>query len=82
MPGETTNLTEPIEIHRLKARLVFKDGDVKMVQGVREVFVILDGEQVSDSCDGIPQLGKLVLIGRGLKGIDFETSLLHTLQNI
>ncbi|KAI2469379.1 cobW-domain-containing protein [Annulohypoxylon bovei var. microspora] len=81
VPGETTNPKEPIEIHRLKSRLVFKDGNVKMVQGVREVFEIFDGEQTSSQRDGIPQIGKLVLIGRGTQGIDFERSLLIALQD-
>ncbi|KAF5248102.1 hypothetical protein FAUST_509 [Fusarium austroamericanum] len=31
------------EIHRSKGRLVFANGDVKMLQGVREVFEINDG---------------------------------------
>ena len=65
----------------MKARLVFDGGDVKMVQGVREVFVIVDGEQVPSPHDGISQVGKLVLIGRGVKEIDFETSLLQALQD-
>ena len=43
MPGQHQEV--PIEIHRLKARLVFKNGDVKLVQGVREVFEIFDGEK-------------------------------------
>ncbi|KAK6957800.1 hypothetical protein Daesc_000589 [Daldinia eschscholtzii] len=82
VPGEPANSTNPIEIHRLKSRLVFKDGSVKMVQGVREVFEIFDGEQVSNEDGLVPQAGKLVLIGRGVQGIDFERSLLSTLQEI
>lgn len=81
MPGETTNLEEPIEIHRLKSRLVFKNGDIKMVQGVREVFEIFDGEQTSSQYDGLPLKGKLVLIGRGVQEINFERSLLRALQD-
>lgn len=81
MPGETTNLEEPIEIHRLKSRLVFKNGDIKMVQGVREVFEIFDGEQTSSQYDGLPFKGKLVLIGRGVQEINFERSLLRALQD-
>ncbi|OTB08096.1 hypothetical protein M426DRAFT_317201 [Hypoxylon sp. CI-4A] len=81
VPGETSNPETPLEIHRLKARLVFNNGDVKMVQGVREVFEIFDSEKDSDQ-DGKPsQTGKLVLIGRGVKGIDFERSLLSVLQD-
>ncbi|KAI1095884.1 cobW-domain-containing protein [Rostrohypoxylon terebratum] len=82
VPGEATNPEEPIEIHRLKSRLVFKNGDIKMVQGVREVFEIFDGEQTSSQRDDeLPQKGKIVLIGRGVQGIDFERSLLRALQD-
>jgi len=46
LPGlefETTDSdTASFEIHRLKARLPLSNGDVKIVQGVREVFEILD----------------------------------------
>ncbi|KAI1650784.1 cobW-domain-containing protein [Daldinia loculata] len=82
VPGEPTNSSEPIEIHRLKSRLVFKDGNVKMVQGVREVFEIFDGEQAPNEDGEVPQAGKLVLIGRGVQGINFETSLLNAIQDI
>lgn len=81
MPGEATSSTAPVEIHRLKARLVFKNGDVKMVQGVREVFEIFDAEQSSLQNDGPPQAGKIVLIGRGAQELNFERSLLDALQN-
>ena len=30
------------EIHRLKARIPLSNGDVKIIQGVREIFEILD----------------------------------------
>lgn len=82
VPGEPTNSSEPIEIHRLKSRLIFKDGNVKMVQGVREVFEIFDGEQAPNEDGVVPQAGKLVLIGRGVQGINFETSLLNAIQDI
>ncbi|KAJ2905483.1 hypothetical protein MKZ38_005359 [Zalerion maritima] len=55
--------TEPVEVHRLKARLVLHDGRVRMVQGVREVFDILDpiegeGEGVlPQNLRGMPQGG-------------------------
>ncbi|KAI1470752.1 cobW-domain-containing protein [Daldinia caldariorum] len=82
VPGEPANSVNPIEIHRLKSRLVFNDGGVKMVQGVREVFEIFDGEQVFNEDGSVPQAGKLVLIGRGVQGINFEKSLLSTLREI
>ncbi|KAI0391075.1 cobW-domain-containing protein [Xylariaceae sp. FL0594] len=64
------------EIHRLKGRLVFNDGSMKMIQGVREIFEIIDGGSVNTTPghDATPSTGKLVLIGRGIHGVDFETS--------
>ncbi|PTD04598.1 hypothetical protein HYE67_003310 [Fusarium culmorum] len=56
------------EIHRSKGRLVFANGDVKMLQGVREVFEINDGP----SGDETPKEGKIILIGRNVAGVGFE----------
>ncbi|XXG98569.1 hypothetical protein Hte_004894 [Hypoxylon texense] len=81
VPGEAASPTAPVEIHRLKARLVFKNGDVKMVQGVREVFEIFDAEQSLSQNDSPQPAGKIVLIGRGVQGLNFERSLLNALQN-
>ena len=80
MPGEPANSTNPIEIHRLKSRLVFKDGSVKMVQGVREIFEIFDGQKVETTGQGISKQGKIVLIGRGLQQVDFERSFLDAVR--
>ena len=79
MPGQNQ---VPVEIHRLKARLVFKNGDVKLVQGVREVFEIFDGgkSQSGDDADAAPQLGKIVLIGRRLTEVDFDRSFSEAIQ--
>ncbi|KAL7627561.1 hypothetical protein AAE478_001754 [Parahypoxylon ruwenzoriense] len=80
VPGETIGSANTIEIHRLKARLVFENGDVKMVQGVREVFEIFDSDRSSNQSGGSIQSGKIVLIGRGLQEVDFERSLLGAIQ--
>ncbi|KAM9874103.1 COBW domain-containing protein [Verticillium dahliae] len=69
LPGEVRT----IETHRSKGRLVFDDGKVKMIQGVREIFEILEAPEQS-ALDG-PKQGKIILIGRHLQGIDFEKSL-------
>lgn len=58
------------EIHRSKGRFVFKEGNVKMLQGVREVFEIMDGTVDQD----LPSDGKIILIGRNLAGVDFARS--------
>jgi hypothetical protein len=65
------------EVHRSKGRLIFTNGNVKMLQGVREVFELIDAPPSSDEA---PQAGKIILIGRHLVGIDFESSLKHALQ--
>ncbi|RGP79460.1 putative dopamine-responsive [Fusarium longipes] len=58
------------EIHRSKGRLVFTNGEVKMLQGVREVFEINDGPSEDDT----PKEGKIILIGRNVAGVGFEGS--------
>jgi len=73
----TSEHVQGFEIHRLKARLPFTDGSVKMVQGVREIFDITD-LKVPDQESAQSNQGKLVLIGRNLRGFDFERSY-HTI---
>lgn len=68
----------PFDIHRLKARLNMTDGTVKIVQGVRDVFDILNGG-IEDKDDSTPG-GKIVLIGRYLDGLDFRGSYLDTIS--
>lgn len=83
IPNQDPNPEVPIEIHRLKARLVLQNGDVKLVQGVREVFEIFDGEKLApgEKATTGSQTGKIVLIGRGLREVDFERSFLDAVQN-
>ncbi|KAI1175373.1 vitamin b12 biosynthesis, cobw-like protein [Nemania sp. FL0916] len=69
-----------VEIHRLKARLVFDTGDIKMVQGVREIFEIIDSEKSASDAASTPQTGKVVLIGRGLHNVDVEMSFLYRID--
>jgi G3E family GTPase len=79
IPGVETQGTALFETHRLKARLVFKNGEVKMIQGVREIFDILDGDRVAVDEESLSS-GKLVLIGRGMQEVDLERSFLAALQ--
>lgn len=63
----------PFETHRLKGRLVLDSGDVKMIQGVREIFEIIDSpDRVGEEAS--PQ-GKMVIIGRHLDSDSFAKSL-------
>lgn len=84
LPNQDRKPDVALEIHRVKARLVFNNGDVKFVQGVREVFEILEGEKsssVRDNGNATSQSGKIVLIGRGLNDVDFERSFLEAIQH-
>ncbi len=70
-----------LEVHRLKARLPLSNGEVKLVQGVRDVFEILDSPE-SLTLEVAPQImGKIVLIGRRLIQIPFEESLLNAIKS-
>ena len=69
LPG--TAATAEFEIHRSKGRLVFENGDVKMLQGVREVFELIDAPA---SGEPPPPGGKIILIGRRVADVNFEQS--------
>lgn len=71
----------PFEIHRLKGRLVMKEGGQKMIQGVREVFEIIDNPSAVAS-ESDPVEGKIVLIGRHLRDFDFQKSLLAAIRDV
>jgi len=69
------------EVHRLKARLQLTNGEVKIVQGVREIFDILDAriggsEEIVKNSEG-----KIVIIGRRLLGVDFGASFIETIES-
>ncbi|KAL5594616.1 hypothetical protein BROUX41_001535 [Berkeleyomyces rouxiae] len=71
IPGGTTDPS--FEVHRLKGRLVLETGQVKLIQGVREIFEIIEtGETVQDVSTAV---GKLVIIGRSLSKEVLEASL-------
>jgi G3E family GTPase len=78
LPGQTI---PAFDIHRSKGRILLKNGAVKILQGVREVFEMLDETDAAKDggSDGTTE-GKLVLIGRGLDAGAFRGSLLETIQ--
>lgn len=85
LPSIPAKTTTQFEIHRLKAKLPLANGEVKIVQGVREIFDILDATKQSEDCtneDATIGSGKIVLIGRYLQGVDFEQSFLKTMGSI
>ena len=68
------------EIHRSKGRVRLEGGEVKMLQGVREIFELIDGVDVNgDGEQGEEESGgRIVFIGRNLGGetpVAFQKSL-------
>ncbi|GAB7331573.1 hypothetical protein MBLNU13_g02955t1 [Cladosporium sp. NU13] len=60
------------EIHRSKGRVRLASGEVKMLQGVREIFELIDGiDAVGDGQEGEELGSRIVFIGKNLGG---ETS--------
>lgn len=56
-------------MHRLKGLVTLDDGSIKVIQGVRDVFEIIDSPKSASEDDPSTSArdGKLVIIGRGLK---------------
>jgi G3E family GTPase len=55
--------SQNFEIYRLKARIPLTDGNIKVVQGVRDIFEIKDSpEQKKDGASEVCE-GKIVVIG-------------------
>lgn len=71
LPGSEDE--QRFEIHRTKGRLVFEDGSVKLLQGVREIFELIDLD-AEESANDTAGEGKIILIGRNVAGIDFKQS--------
>ncbi|OCK79318.1 cobW-domain-containing protein [Lepidopterella palustris CBS 459.81] len=86
-PSTTTSLN--FEIHRIKGRVPFTTGAVKILQGVREIFELIDQvdnaarkeERDETNVDMQATAGKIVLIGRGLDEQAFSTSLHAALES-
>ncbi len=76
VPHDAISDQRKIEVHRLKARIPLANGDVKIVQGVREIFEIID--EPNPRSEGSRE-GKVVLVGRFFARRDFRQSLLATL---
>jgi G3E family GTPase len=81
LPAGSTSESTRFEIHRTKGRIVLEDGSLKLLQGVREVFELIDEKEGSSAKNGdaVPEAnktgGKIVLIGRGLDENAFSKSL-------
>lgn len=75
LPGKE----EPVdfEIHRSKGRLVFENGDVKMLQGVQEIFELIDAP---DGAASAQKGGKIIFIGKHIANVDFAGSFRHVVN--
>ncbi|EQL03430.1 hypothetical protein G6O67_000749 [Ophiocordyceps sinensis] len=66
------------EIHRCKGRIVLQNGGVTMLQGVREVFELTEPPGLQEP---LPETGKIILIGRKIAEVDFESSLKRAIKH-
>jgi hypothetical protein len=80
-PNSACDTPRTFEVHRLKARLPVDDGTVKIVQGVREIFEIIDAPQVTKVRNASCERGKLVFVGRNIAGVAFEESYLRVINS-
>lgn len=69
------------DVHRIKGRLAMVGGGVKLLQGVREVFELLDGADaaVGGAVAG-EERGKIVVIGRHIGGEEGTARLQKSLE--
>ncbi|RMY94640.1 hypothetical protein D0864_05497 [Hortaea werneckii] len=70
------------EIHRTKGRLVMSDGRTKMLQGVREIFELIDGASVQEDAHAgsEQQGGRIVIIGRNVGGESIASAFQESLN--
>ncbi|CAI6337463.1 unnamed protein product [Periconia digitata] len=69
---------ERFEIHRLKGRVPVVNGNIVLVQGVRNVYDTTEAKRENPDSNADAE-GKLVLIGRGVDQPAFRESLLEVL---
>jgi G3E family GTPase len=70
LPGPEFEGVGGWEIHRTKGRVRLQGGEVKMLQGVREIFELIDGVDASgeEGDEAEEQGSRIVFIGRNLGG--------------
>ncbi|KAL8716507.1 MAG: hypothetical protein Q9225_006170 [Loekoesia sp. 1 TL-2023] len=72
---------QAFSIHRTKGQIFLSDGQILMIQSVRDVFEIINNPSSGSARQGGERLGnrentgKIVLIGKALTGLPFEKSL-------
>lgn len=86
LPGSSSRTSW--EIHRVKGRLTMTDGTVKLLQGVREIFELLDSADAPGAAahQREAEAGKIVIIGRDVGSDDaskaLQDSLYHAIQTL
>ncbi|KAL8653613.1 MAG: hypothetical protein Q9210_001991 [Variospora velana] len=83
--GASSPWAQAFTIHRTKGRILVSDGRILMIQGVREIFEMINqtpsrSEEGNVADDDGAAKGKIVLIGTGLAGLPFEESLVGFLE--
>ncbi|KAL9580185.1 MAG: hypothetical protein Q9212_004645 [Teloschistes hypoglaucus] len=79
--ADTTN-SKDLAIHRTKGQIPVSDGRTLMIQGVRDIFDIVEQTSTSSQEASVNRAelgGKIVLIGKGLRGLGFQESLANAL---
>lgn len=78
--GGATSAGDRTDIHRIKGRLPMTDGGLRLLQGVREVFEILEAPNASPNQSvADDEQGKIVVIGRNIGGDSGRMRLQHNL---
>ncbi|KAI4198412.1 MAG: hypothetical protein LQ350_005272 [Teloschistes chrysophthalmus] len=78
-----TTTSKDLAIHRTKGQIPVSDGRTLMIQGVRDIFDIVEQTSASSQDASVNQAergGKIVLIGKGLRGLGFQESLANALE--
>lgn len=82
--GDREGDAEVAEIHRIKGILPLTDGSIRILQGVREIFEIIEsGRSKASNCSNsgdqevssgpVEQNGKIIMIGRNLEDISLPS---------
>ena len=64
---------KPYEVHRTKGYIPVNDGTARVVQGVREIFEMIEVDRKGD--EEVERVGKIVFIGRNLDKLSAKTPL-------
>ena len=54
------------EVHRIKGRIPLVSGKMKLLQGVREIFELIDAANAGSDTASAAESGKIVIIGRNI----------------